>query len=382
MKKQVLFFIESLQCGGAEKSLISLLPLLDYDKMEVDLLLLKRGGRIEQYVPGQVHIIDFEQQVSAWRYRIYQLRFSLRLRWNRLIGKKEHGAETRWKTMNRAYTPLQKQYDVAIAYQQGFPTYYTIDKVHAAKKCTWINADITQVGYDVHFNRPFYDKADSIIPVSERLKDILKTSEYVPADKLYPVYDIVNPELIRAMAQQPHSSMQNEGLKLLTVGRMVLLKGYDLAVETAKILRDKGLHFCWYFVGDGAERHNIEILINRYGLQKHIVLLGEQSNPYPHMQVCDIYIQTSRHEGFGLTISEAKILNRPVVSTNFPVVFDQLSDGKNGLIAQMDADSIARCILRLTGDSELQKYIVSNLRKEKYDMAEKESGKVNHLILD
>lgn len=382
MKKQVLFFIESLQCGGAEKSLISLLPLLDYGKMDVDLLLLKRGGVFEQYVPKEVRITDFNQRVSPWLYKIYQLRFSLRLRWNRLIGRKEHGAEARWKTMHQAYTPLHRQYDVAIAYQQGFPTYYIIDKVHAGKKCTWINADITQVGYDVRFNRPYYDNADVIVPVSDRLKDILAASDYVPADKLFPVFDIVNPELIRTMAQQPQFIMENEGIKLLTVGRMVWLKGYDLAVESAKILRDKGVRFCWYFVGDGAERHSIELLISRYDLQKHVVLLGEQSNPYPYMQACDIYIQTSRNEGFGLTIAEAKILNRPVVSTDFPVVFEQLEDGKNGLVSRMDADSIARCIMRLISDSDLQKTIMSNLSKEQYDMAEIESSKVNHLILD
>lgn len=47
MKHRVLFFIESLQCGGAEKSLISLLPLLDYSQVDVDLMLLKRGGIFE-----------------------------------------------------------------------------------------------------------------------------------------------------------------------------------------------------------------------------------------------------------------------------------------------------------------------------------------------
>ncbi len=380
MKKQVLFFIESLQCGGAEKSLISLLPLLDYSKMDVDLLLLKRGGIFEQYVPKQVHIIDFEQRVSPWLYRIYQLRFSLRLRWNKLAGKKEHGAETRWKTMLRAYTPLQKQYDVVIAYQQGFPTYYIIDKVHAAKKCTWINADITQVGYNARFNRPYYDKADVIVPVSDRLKDILATSDYVPANKLFPVFDILNPQLICTMADEPQALMQNEGLKIVTVGRMVRLKGYDIAVEAAKILRNKGLKFCWYFIGDGNDRATVESLINTYALEECVTLLGEQANPYPFVKACDIYVQTSRNEGFGLTIAEAKILHKPVVSTNFPVVHDQIADEQNGLIAEMSAEDIAQKIVRLIDDKELRTKIVHTLQQEQNNTAEQESAKVNALI--
>lgn len=381
MKKQVLFFIESLQCGGAEKSLISLLPLLDYSKMDVDLLLLKRGGLSEQYVPREVRIIDFNQRVSPWLYRIYQLRFSLRLRWNRLVGKKEHGAETRWKMMQRAYTPLQKQYDVAIAYQQGFPTYYIIDKVDAGKKCTWINADITQVGYDARFNRSYYDKADVIVPVSDRLKDILVVSDYVPADKLFPVFDIVNPQLIRTMAKEPQGMMQNGGLKIVTVGRMVRLKGYDMAVEAARILRDRGLKFCWYFIGDGDDRTAVETLIDVYALQGYIKLLGEQANPYPYINACDIYVQTSRNEGFGLTIAEAKILRKPIVSTDFPVVHDQIIDGKNGLIAKMKPEDIANKIMQLINDSTLQEEIVRNLQREHNTTSEEECVKVNNIIV-
>ena len=381
MKKQVLIFIESLQCGGAEKSLISLLPLLDFSKMDVDLLLLKRGGIFEQYVPKDVHNIDFKQQVKPWLFSIYQTLFSMRIRWNRVIGRKEHGAETRWKTMHRAYTPFDKHYDVAIAYQQGFPTYYIIDKVSAAKKCTWINADITQVGYRAAFNRPFYDRADVIVPVSERLNDILSASDYVPKEKLFMIYDIVNPTLIQSMAPETPSNILNNRLKIATVGRMVHLKGYDLAVEAAKILRDRGLAFTWYFIGDGSEKAAIERLIEKYHLRNNIILLGEQANPYPYMRVCDIYIQSSRFEGFGLTIAEAKILHKPVVSTNFPVVHDQITNGVNGLIADMNPDSLAEQILRLASDDELRETIVSHLKQERNTTAEKESVKVNRLIL-
>ena len=381
MKKKVLFFIESLQCGGAEKSLISLLPILDYTRMDVELMLMKRRGIFEQYVPEHVQIFDFKQQVHPLLFLLYKTIFSLRLRWNRLIGNKEHGAETRWKTMHRAYTPLKKHYDVAIAYQQGFPTYYIIDKVFADKKCTWINADITQVGYKAPFNRPFYEKADVIVPVSELLNDILSASGYVPKEKLLPIYDIVNPALIRSMAQEQPTTLLNDGLIIMTVGRMVHLKGHDLAIEAARILRDRGLSYTWYLIGDGEERTHIENLIKNYNLD-NVKLLGEQANPYPYMNACDIYVQTSRFEGFGLTIAEAKILHKPVVSTNFPVVHDQITNGVNGLIADKNPHSMAEQILRLTSDPELRESIVRHLKQEQNTTAEKESVKVNKLILN
>jgi len=91
----------------------------------------------------------------------------------------------------------------------------------------------------------------------------------------------------------------------------------------------------------------VEKLIREKHMTDCITLLGEQANPYPFMAAADIYVQTSRFEGFGLTIAEAKILNRPIVSTNFPVVYDQITDGQNGLIAEMNSESIAQKILQL-----------------------------------
>ena len=345
--KQVLIFIESLQCGGAEKSLISLLPTLDYSQLHVDLLLLKRGGIFEQYVPENVHIIDFQQQVNPLLFRFYQTLFSLRLRWNRFIGRREHAAETRWKTMRGAYTPFPKHYDLVIAYQQGFPTYYIATYVQADCKKAWANVDLKEAGYNPRFNRPFYERFDTVVAVSEHLQQMIATDGFVPMDKTIVKRDILNELLIRQMATQITFEKPASKLTLVTVGRMVYQKGYDIAVETADMLRQNGLDFHWFFVGDGIMRPAVESLIREKNLNDYITLLGERPNPYPFMAAADIYVQTSRFEGFGLTIAEAKILNRPIVSTNFPVVYDQITDGQNGLIAEMNSESIAQKILQL-----------------------------------
>jgi len=382
MKKNVLFFIESLQCGGAEKSIISLLPLLDYSKMDVDLLLLKRGGIFEQYVPKDVHIIEFNQRVHPWLFKIYQTLFSLRLRWNRLIVKKEHGAETRWKVMQHAYTPTAKHYDVAIAYQQGFPTYYIAGNVHAKKKIAWANVDLTKAGYNASFNSTYYYSYDTIVAVSDNLKDMLADDGFVCTEKIVVIKDILNVALIREMAALPQHEIQTADLNLVTVGRMVYQKGYDIAVNTADIIRQRGLKFHWYFVGDGAMRSMIDGLIQEKHLEDNVILLGEKANPYPYMAAADIYVQTSRFEGFGITLAEARILGKPVISTNFPVVHDQIIDGKNGLIAEMNAESIAQQIMRIVNNPELRDSIIHNLQQEHNTTAETESEKVNRLILD
>ena len=138
-----------------------------------------------------------------------------------------------------------------------------------------------------------------------------------------------------------------------------------MAVEAAKLLRDKGIDFQWFFIGEGSERKNLEDMISKYALTKNVILVGATDNPYIYMNNADIYVQTSRFEGYCLTLGEARILNTPVISTNFDVVYNQLVDGENGLIVDMKPKAIAEAIERISRDSVLREHIVDNLKKEK-----------------
>ena len=376
-KKSVLFFIDSLTCGGAEKSLISLLPLLDYSKIDVDLMMVHRGGIFEKFIPEWVKIVDFPNSKGLWKeICLFGFRIARRLFPNR------HGAEMRWQVVSSAYPELDKSYDVAIAYQQGFPTYYLSEKVTAAKKIAWINVDLEKAGYRAAFNRPFYDKMNKVVPVSDRLCEMLNLSNYVDSCKLYTVFDILNVDLIKKMSHETLQRKTNSNdFIIVTVGRLAAPKGYDLAVEAAKILKTQGISFKWFFVGDGELRHEIEQMIEVYGLNSNIFLVGMTPNPYPYMAMADIYVQTSKFEGFGLTLNEARILNKPVISTNFPVVYNQLRDGENGLICDMNAESIAEKIMLLASSIPLREKLIDATRAEINTTSITEPQKVMNLIL-
>lgn len=382
MKKRVLFLIDSLTCGGAEKSLISLLPLLDYSQIDVDLLMFKRGGVFEKYVPQQVRVIShrlygsgFVDQLSQ---RLHQMCFS----WNLRFGKKRHGAETHWRAMHQAVMPLEGQYDVAIAYQQGMPTFFLATKVNAVKKVAWINADVLAAGYDMDYCKQFYDKMDAVVAVSQKLFDLLSVRASWMQDKLHCVYDIINPEVVRTLAQEQVTDMNPVGdaLSIVTVGRLTKPKNHLLALDAAHILKDNGLDFVWYFVGEGEMRTAIEQRITDLGLADNVILLGLKENPYPYMAKADVYVQTSAFEGFGMTIAEAKMLHRPVVSTNFDVIHDQIVDHQNGLIADMTPQSVAEKILELIADEELRGSISKSLANETYSTVNTEPAKVMRLI--
>lgn len=370
--KKIIIMIDSLGCGGAEKSLVSLLPILVEQQYDITLMVRRWGGAFESLVPEKVRIIEFPFKSDF----LHRLRYSASLRLSH-----RHSAETYWISVGKSLPALTDEYDVAIAYQQGFPTYYIAEKVSAKKKICWINADINSVGYSKTFNRIFYKKYDNIVCVSDILKDNIVYPDYVDdRSKLIAIYDILNESVIRSLSMD-FIIIRQAPVEICTVGRLVELKGYDWAIEAARILRDRGYDFKWHFVGGGSEyRIELDKLVLKHNLEKYIVFEGEQVNPYPFIAASDIYVQTSKKEGFGMTIGEAKILGKPIVSTNFPVVYDQITDGENGLIVNMTPESIAEGIMRLIDDKHLTEKLKAAVIQEHNTTAETESAKVIKLI--
>ena len=102
-------------------------------------------------------------------------------------------------------------------------------------------------------------------------------------------------------------------------------------------------------------------------MQDNITLLGLRSNPYPYIKQCDIIVQSSLFEGKSIAIDEAKILCKPIVATNYPTVYDVISDNKNGLIAEMTPAALSKKIITLYNDKELRENLCSNLKEEAID---------------
>lgn len=375
MKKRILFVVNSLGVGGAEKSLTSLLNMMDYDRYEVDLLMFNPGGMFLKLLPEQVRVLpqlDFLKSNQSIRrqllhpvYLAARVAATIGLRLNSK-NKLLHPAQCYWKYAGRSFNALPDEYDAAIAWGQGNPTHYVARKVHAKVKIAFINADYEGVGHNKDFDKSYYAEYNHIAAVSDKLEQMLRNTFPEYANKIATVYDINNAEMIGKMAMESNP-FENDTVHpvIVTVGRLVQPKGYDLAVEAARNLKLQGINFRWYIVGEGPSRNQIEQAIRQYDLSEYVVLVGAKDNPYVYMKNADLYVQTSRFEGYCLTLAEARMLNKPVISTNFDVVYNQLRDGENGLIVQMDPEEIASAIVRLWKDVSLQNHIVENLKREK-----------------
>lgn len=395
MKKNMLFVIDSLDCAGAEKSLVTLLSLLDYSKHNVDLMLFAHGKVLEELVPKEVNIL---QPLSYTEFTSLGLRealirsivnteygmFSSRLKYSISIRKNKYNnaqkARVFWQNASKVIERNTKTYDIAISYAQGVPTFYVADKIKAHKKFAWVNVSYRLDEKEKKFQQQYYDKYNSIIAVSNSTKDIFLETFPNYAHKIKVIFDINNADFIAEMADLEKGYDDDfDGLRILTIGRLANQKGYDIALNACMKLKERGIKFKWYALGKGPLQEEIEKSIKEKSLSEHFMLLGVKPNPYPYIKNADIYVQTSMFEGFGLAIAEARMLNVPVVTTRFDAVYSQMIDGKNGIVVDMNADAVYNGILLLINDNELRENIRKYLQSEKKGNIE-EIEKVIQLI--
>ena len=181
--------------------------------------------------------------------------------------------------------------------------------------------------------------------------------------KIFKIENIISPRTVQVSDDTRGFEDHYQGVRLLTVGRVCYDKGLDLAIETCKILNIKGYDFRWYWVGPYDAENEWIVKIKQENLENTLILLGATDNPYGYMRQADMLIHPSRFEGKSVTVEEAKVLNLPIVATNYSTVCDQIEDGKTGIIVGMKPSEIAAGISELIEHPEIREEIKNHMMK-------------------
>lgn len=379
--KKLLFIGMSLNIGGAEKSLVNLLNMIDFTEYSVDLLLFQKKGAFLQQIPPEVNIIEdktVKVLFQSARDSIKQKKVSIRIlklivaRYvstliNSLIWKQFDQIRLhRWSDCYKHIIPAcSAYYDVAVAYSGGDTAYYMVDKVNAKRKIYYFHSDYSQIDIDAKLEKIYVDRADLVVTISEKCKESLIKLFPEKKNEIIVLNNLSSPIFIQKLAKEyiPSEFDVPEGvLKITSVGRLIHIKGFDIAVEVAKILKVKGVKFCWVVVGEGEERNTIEKKINKYGLEKNFILVGQKKNPYPYILNADLLLQTSRFEGKSVVLDEAKILEVPAIVTDYNSAHDQIKNGVDGFIVEMNQCSIANKICECAENREIINKIKKGIR--------------------
>lgn len=398
MKKKILIAISNLNCGGKEKSLISLLQSIDYHKFEVDLLLTnadKNGEFFTNYLPDNVQIMHlpdkykwlFIPRDNYLKHLKYTLRNSkgfLKMIFYTMKGVIQGNmASLRqefWESCS-SYMPEYKiNYDVAIDYSGGHKQ-LILDKVSANKKITWIHSDYKVYGRNKEMDSDDYNRLDAIATVSKTTYDIFISEFPELKEKTYVIPNINIKSKILEMANE-YAEFDNDylGMKILDITRLDPNKGIDIAIKACKELVDEGYNIKWYILGDGPEKVRLQNLIKQNGLEHRFILLGLHSNPYPFIKRADLIVHCSLFEGKSVAIDEAMLLEKPIILTNYPTAKDQIENGINGLICDSSVDGIVKAVSKLINDIEYRSKITQNLKG--FDLPVKDSTNVFYKIIE
>lgn len=161
-------------------------------------------------------------------------------------------------------------------------------------------------------------------------------------------------------------STDKETIKICTVGRFCEAKAYDNCIKICRKLIDKGLKIKWYAIGYGGDEPMMRELIKENNLENDFIILGKKDNPYPYMKACDVYAQLSRYEGKSVAVTEAKMLCKPVIITNFPTAVNHLDNGVDGFIVPMEIEKCTEEIAEILKDKVKQQEIINYLKNQDY----------------
>ena len=385
MKKRILISVFDMEIGGIERSLINMLESFDYEKYEVDLLICHHTGDLMSFLPSKVNILPQMEKYTVFRKSVSQClkegHYSLSV--VRLLSKTlanikakkrnlEEGAGYIQMQLASKYSipfipKLSKKYDVAISY--AWPHDIIARNVNADKKIAWIHTDYSKLEIDNKIDLSVWNQFDHIASVSEECRNSFLTQYPTLKEKVITIENINSPDFIRNMAKEEIvlNEINRDYFNIVSVGRLSYVKGFDLAVQALRLLHDKGLtDIKWYVVGYGGYEEELKAIIAQNKLEDSFILLGKKTNPYTYIEACDLYVQPSRYEGKAVTVTEAKILGKPVLITNYPTSKSQIEDGKEGLICDLSVEGIAKGIETLYKDSGLRNSLKKHLQKEDY----------------
>lgn len=366
-KRKVLIVVHQLNLGGVQKALISALNALDYSENEVTLYVRKNRTDLLPQVNCNVSKIIINQDTTKYYRKPYAVCLQLLLKIKNSPKTKQklndYIISSQMRYEKEHYFSDDVEYDLAISYIQSYTAKFVVENVKAKRKVMFYHGS-TDEFHEV--NEKAMQHFERIYCVSKGAQKAVQGFYPQYAEKIDCLKNYIDAESVRQKANEFVPDYPKDKLILCSCGRITPVKGYDLAVGAAEILKQNGLEFKWYFVGDGVDRPKIEALISDKQLEDYIEITGLQDNPYPYIKNCDIYVQPSYEEAHPLSIIEAQILLKPIVSTATAGGKSIVVDWETGVIADINAEAIAQKINIICQDIDMQEAVINNLAKINY----------------
>lgn len=323
--KHILIIINNMHIGGIQKSLVEFLKALaQRDDLSVSLFCCLHSGEFLEKIPENITLLPANKWAAVaeltvgdckklgLRYYLFRLLASA---WAKVFHKALPAKLLCCKIGNLG------TYDVAISYSQpihekAFCTLtneIALNCCKAAKKVTFVHCDYADYGGNTPQNRKLYKQFDTIAAVSNSVGRALGDAIPEVRDKIKTVYNFCDVDEIKTLANQ--SPVIYSVKTLVTVARLSGEKGLLRCIPIMAKLKEQGLNFEWHIIGGGGLEPLLRQAIEAHGLQKTVILEGQQTNPYRYMKHADSLFLPSFHEAAPVVFDEAIALGLPILTT-------------------------------------------------------------------
>ena len=333
-KVSILFCIDTLTGGGAEKLLIQILKRFNYDVFQVDLYVMHKIG---------VYFDDIHPQVN-------------------------------WFTPENENGRLSKRYEIEIAFLEGAPTKYIAQRHTMALKIAWVHSCFL----DFHWTNVFFESDAEEFACYARMHKIVFVSKGALSQfkEMFPrmsvhlqvILNLIERDEIIEKAQSIR--IETAKLTFCSVGNLIHHKGYDRLIPIiARLVYSDHLDFHFWIVGMGQQEKLLKELIEQYNLQGIVLLQGFHKNPYPFVRCADAFISVSTSEGYSLVIAEALCLGKAIMATKVTGSLEMLDDGKAGLLVDTDDESVYEGLKKMICSVDLRETLSkeAKIRSEIFD---------------
>lgn len=320
---KILFFIETLSGGGAEKVLCNLVNAMDQSRFKITVQTLWKADSAKYLKPGIRYRYCYVNKSSLNLYR------------------------SRIEAATGLTYPLhiKGDYDIEVAYLECGATKIMAGSTNRkAKKIAWVHCDLAlKMANPTAFAEKasrWYEKYDRVVCVSQNVKDSFDRLFAIPEKSLV-LYNTIDDSAIRekALRKLPELS-ENHRLTAVTLGRLSAEKAFLRLLRIHKRLMEQGCVCDLWILGDGPQREELECFVRDNSLEDSVHLPGFRENPYPYIQAADFLVCSSLYEGFSTFVTEGVILGKPIVTTDCSGMRELLGNSEYGLITENSEESL------------------------------------------